>query len=229
MKVAIMQPYFLPYLGYWQLLNLVDTFVIYDDVNYINKGWINRNNMLLSSQIFQFNLLLSGASQNKKINEIEIQPDQKKLIKTIESAYKKAPNFDAVFQLFLKVMGNDNRCLATFLGESIKEIADYLTIQTEIINSSELKKDNSLKGEDKILDICKILGASDYINPIGGYELYSQEAFCKEGIRLNFLNCKTVSYKQFNIEPVPNLSIIDVLMFNEINAVKEMLEQFELL
>ena len=102
MKIAIMQPYFFPYLGYWQLMNIVDKFVIYDDVNYIKRGWINRNRILVEGKPFYIHVPVMKASQNKIINEMEVFVDsslRKKELKTIELAYKKAPFFDSVYPL----------------------------------------------------------------------------------------------------------------------------------
>lgn len=228
MKLGIMQPYFMPYLGYWQLIKAVDKFVIYDDVNFIKGGWINRNNILLNNQRFLINLLLSGASSNKLINEIKVQENQTKLIKTIESAYKKAPMFDTVFPLFLQIMSFCNNNLAKFIGNSLIEVTNYLMIETEFIYSSDIEKDNSLRAQDKILHICTLLGAKQYINAIGGQELYDKESFDSQGLKLNFIKSELPPYKQFNNEFIPGLSIIDVMMFNSVEEINGMLDKYEL-
>ncbi|HHU17898.1 MAG TPA: WbqC family protein [Clostridiales bacterium] len=229
MKLGIMQPYFMPYLGYWQLIKAVDKFVIYDDVNFIKGGWINRNNILLNNQRFLINLLLSGASSNKLINEIKVQGNQTKLIKTIESAYKKAPMFDTVFPLFLQIMSFCNNNLAKFIGNSLIEVTNYLMIETEFIYSSDIEKDNSLRAQDKILHICNLLGAKQYINAIGGQELYDKESFDSQGLKLNFIKSELPPYKQFNNEFIPGLSIIDVMMFNSVEEINGMLDKYELI
>lgn len=168
MKLGIMQPYFLPYIGYFQLIKAVDKYVIYDDVNYIKKGWINRNNILCNGQAHLFSISLRGASQNKLINEIEISDDFSKFRKMIELSYRKAPYFEEVFKLLNSIIDYPNKNLSLFLANSIKEICKYLSIDTEIIFSSEIEKNNDLKGQEKILEICKILQAKTYINAIGG-------------------------------------------------------------
>lgn len=229
MKLGIMQPYFIPYIGYWQLIKAVDKFVIYDDVNFIKGGWINRNNILLNNQRFLINLLLSGASSNKLINEIEVQENQTKLIKTIESTYKKAPMFDESFPLFLQIMNFKSINLANFLGNSLMEIARYMDIKTKFIYSSDIEKDNSRKGQDKILHICKLLGAKQYINVIGGQELYKKEDFATVGIKLNFIKSELTPYKQFNNDFIGGLSILDLMMFNAIEEINEMLDKYELI
>lgn len=229
MKIGIMQPYFLPYLGYWQLINAVDKYVIYDDVQFIKGGWINRNNILINGQKQLFNLLLSGASPNKLINEIAVEDNQTKLIRTIELNYKKAPMYQQVFPLFLHIMEHSDKNLAKFIGNSIVEISKYLSIQTEFIYSSTLDKDNTLRAQDKVLDICKLLNAIKYINAIGGADLYSKESFANNGIQLSFLESKILPYKQLNSEFVPYLSILDILMFNSQERVKTMLDNYKLL
>lgn len=229
MTVGIMQPYFLPYIGYWQLINAVDKYVIYDDVNFINKSWINRNNILLNGNKHQINLLLTEASQNKLINQVAIQDNQTKLIRTIEMNYKKAPMFQQVFPLFLHIMEHSDKNLAKFIGNSIVEISKYLSIETEFIYSSTIDKDNTLRAQDKILNICKLLNANKYVNAIGGADLYSKDDFNKVGIELSFLETKIEPYKQFKNEFVPYLSILDVLMFNSIEEIKSRLNKYELL
>lgn len=228
MKLGIMQPYFLPYIGYFQLINAVDKYVIYDDVQFIKGGWINRNYILLNGEKHLINLLLSGASSNKKINEIQAQLNQSKLIKTIESSYKKAPMLEQVFPLFTKIIEFENLNLGRFLGNSLAEICKYLKIQTELVFSSELPKDNTLKGQDKVIGICKFLNANTYINAIGGQTLYNKSEFEKNNIKLNFLESKIKPYSQFKNEFVPGLSIIDVMMFNSVEEINLMLDNYSL-
>lgn len=229
MKLAIMQPYFLPYIGYFQLINAVDKHVIYDDVNFIKKGWVNRNNILLNGKSFLINLLLSGASQNKLINQIDVQIDQKKLIKTIETAYIKAPMFSKVFPVFLSIMDYENRELGQFLGNSIIKLCNYMSINTELIFSSSIPKDISLKSQEKILHICKLFDADQYINAIGGQTLYDKMEFKKHNIALQFIEPLYTPYPQFKNEFIPYLSILDVLMFNPVEEVRKMLNQYKIL
>ena len=231
MKIAIMQPYFFPYIGYWQLVNEVDKFVIFDDVNFINKGWINRNRILIDGEPRYINIQLKKASQNKLIKETEVICDDvynKKLLKTIETNYKKAPYFDSVYPLLADVITYKEENLSKFLVYSIKQICQYLSIDTEIIISSKLNKNSDLKGQDKIIQMCKILNTSEYYNTIGGQELYSYEDFRKENIVLKFLKSNCREYNQFNSKFVPDLSIIDVMMFNAKDNLSTRLNQFEL-
>ena len=228
MTLAIMQPYLFPYIGYWQLINAVDVFVIFDDVNFIKKGYINRNLILVGGKSQQFTLELIGASQNKLINEIEVGNNSQKLLKTIEMSYKKAPYFDNVYPIIEDILNNKEKNLAKFIGYSLEQISSYLKLNTKFIYSSDIEKDNSLKAQDKILDICKKLNATSYMNAIGGQELYSKEIFKENGIELYFLKTELLEYKQFKNNFIPYLSIIDILMFNHVTEVKLMLCKYDL-
>ena len=229
MKLGIMQPYFMPYIGYWQLMAAVDTYVIYDDVNFIKKGWINRNNILVNNTKQLFTIALEGASQNKLINEISIADDFVKLRKTIAMAYRKAPYYNDTMELLNDIFAFESKNLAKFLENSIRLMAEYLGFKTEILLSSNLDKDNSLKGQEKILDICKCLNADIYYNAIGGQELYDVDKFKANGIDLYFVKTELNDYQQFNNEFVPGLSIIDVLMFNALDEVKDLIKQYTLI
>jgi len=231
MKVGIMQPYFFPYIGYWQLINAVDKFVIYDDVNFIKGGWINRNKILVNGQARYINLQMYKASPNKLINEIEVLGNKvynKKLLKTIESSYRKAPYYSEVYPIIESIIKQDENNLAKYLINSIREVCKYLGISTQILVSSEIEKNNNLRGQDKVIEICKVLRADQYINAIGGIELYSRKDFESNGILLNFLRTKSIRYKQFNDNFLPNLSIIDVIMFNSVQETKRLMEEYEL-
>jgi len=229
MTLAIMQPYLFPYIGYWQLISAVDTFVIYDDVNFIKKGYINRNNILFDDKAKSFTLELQAASQNKLINQISVGNNRKKLIKTIEITYKKAPHFNEVFPLIKKILDNNEENLAKFVGDSLEIVSSYLLLKTKFVYSSNINKDNSLKGEDKILAMSKILNANYYINAIGGQDLYDKDSFKKEGIDLHFLSTEIVEYQQFKNDFVPYLSIIDMMMFNNIEEIQIMIKRYTLI
>ena len=219
----------MPYIGYWQLMNAVDTYVVYDDVNYINRGWINRNKILINGQEHLFTIALKNASQNKLINEIEIFDDFSKLKKKIELAYKKAPYYEQASIILQRVLDNTDKNLANFIFISLQIVCDYLGINCKLIKSSNIKKDESLHAEAKILDICGVLNATQYINAIGGQELYCKKHFSLCGVKLNFLKSSIEPYRQFSGDFVPGLSIIDVMMFNSPEEIKLMLDKFELI
>ncbi len=226
-----MQPYFFPYIGYFQLIHAVDVFVIYNDVNYINRGWINRNNILINNVPHYITLQLEKASQNKLIYEINIVSDPKNregLFKKICTSYAKAPYYSEVIPIIDKIVFNKEAKLDKYLEFSIRELSAYVDIDTTFVKSSEIDKNNALRGQEKILEIARKLKADHYINPIGGVELYEKGAIERYGISLNFIKTDTISYAQFSENFVPNLSIIDVMMFNSKRSLKELLAKYTL-
>ncbi|MBN7774077.1 WbqC family protein [Clostridium aminobutyricum] len=231
MKLGIMQPYFFPYIGYWQLINAVDKYVIYDDVNFIKGGWINRNQILMDGEAKYINLQMRGASPNKLIKEVELSVDpvyNKKLLKKIESCYKNAPYYLQAFEVIEDIISQGEKNLAKYLEYAIQKVSNYLSIDTEIVISSSINKNENLKGENKVIEICKLLGAKEYLNAIGGQKLYSYENFSKNFLELNFIKTEEIQYKQFNNQFVPNLSIIDVIMFNSKEEIDKILNTYTL-
>lgn len=228
-----MQPYFYPYLGYWQLLNAVEKYVVYDDVNYIKGGWVNRNRILVNNQPHFINIPLLGASPNKLINEINVNHDErliKKTLKTIESNYKKAPFFDNVYQIVKESLYYSEQNLAKYLFVVIEKICNYLQIETKLIMSSTIDKNNSLRGQDKVIEICRCLEADQYINAVGGTKLYDFSTFKNNGIRLLFLKSNEIVYRQFDDKSFqPGLSILDVMMFNSVEEIQNMLTKYTLI
>lgn len=232
MKIAVMQPYLFPYIGYFQLIGAVDTFVIFDDVNFIKRGWINRNRILLNNNDHLFTLHLEKASQNKFISQIRIDCDQKhkeKIMDLFHHAYRKAPEYTNVYPLIKEIILNREGNLLEFIEYSLVRIAVFLNLKANFMLSSEIEKDNTLKGKDKIIDICKKIRAKEYLNPIGGRELYYKEEFEEEGIRFHLLKTKDIEYGQFKNKFIPHLSIVDVLMFNPKEKIKEILNEYELI
>lgn len=222
------QPYFIPYIGYWQLINAVDVFVIADDYNYIERGWINRNKILENGKATFFNIEIDHASSNKPINGLQLSdrfnPAEK--IARLRFAYKKAPNFQEGIALMEQVLSFEDKNLAAFLEHSIRCISDYLGVQTQFIRSSDVPNNCALKREYRIYDFCKYVGANTCINAIGGKELYTFEQFREQGIKLGFIHCGNICYKQFSNEFLPSLSIIDVIMFNSKEQICQMLNQY---
>ncbi len=229
MKVAIMQPYLFPYIGYWQLIQAADVFVIYDDVNYIMRGWINRNNILERGNRKLFTLDTLGASQNRLINQVSVGGNAEKLVKTISQNYKKAPYFTSAMSVISDLLLNNERNLARFVSTTLREICGYLMIDTKLIVSSEVFNNTNLRKADRLIDICKQLGGDVYINAAGGRELYSKEAFADSGLRLLFIESNPIMYAQFDGVPfVPNLSIIDIMMFNSPEVIHGFVESYKL-
>ena len=226
MKLGLMQPYFLPYIGYWQLMKMVDKYVIYDDVNYIKGGWINRNNFLVNKEKKLITISLSDASPYKLIKDIEIKDDFRKFLKTIQLNYGKAPFYGEVFPLIENICTFSEKNLALFLMNSFREILTYLRVNTELLLSSSIHKEDDLKGKDKVIHICNLLGAGAYINSVGGQNLYDKSDFVKNGIELQFLQPDMISYEQFDNEFMGGLSILDVLMFNSIEEINNLLDKY---
>ena len=231
MRLAIMQPYFMPYLGYWQMINAVDKFILLDNVNFIKKGYINRNYILIGGKSSLISLQVAAVGQNKLILDHKLVDDAKwrrKLIQSISIAYKKAPFFADVFQFIEPLIVNNEASLSQYLASQIKGIAEYLKVNTEIVASASQYNTGALKAQDRILEICKINKAAQYINAIGGQNLYSKDNFKAQGIDLSFIKMNEISYPQFKNDFVPNLSIIDVMMFNSVKDISKMLNSFSL-
>jgi len=230
MTAAVMQPYFFPYIGYFQMINAVDVFVFYDDVNYIKKGWINRNRILVNGNDKLFSIPLKDASQNKMINEVETileSPDVSKILETIKQNYKKAPFFQEVFPVIERVFRLQNSTIGDLAILSIKAVNEYLGISTILKRSSvDFADTKGLERAERLIAICKQTGAEKYINAIGGQELYTKEYFSSQGIDLKFIKSEPIAYKQFDNEFVSWLSIIDVLMFNSVDEVQVILNKY---
>lgn len=217
-----MQPYFLPYIGYFQLIHAADLFVLYDNIKYTKKGWINRNRMLLNGSDAVFSLPLAGASDTLDVRQRELAAEfnPRKLLAKFEGAYAKAPHFPEIFALLEKVLLYRERNLFKFIQHSVEMICQRLQIPTKIVVSSELDVDLGLKGQDRVLAMCHALGADTYINPIAGSGLYSRDEFLAGGVELRFLRSTPFEYAQFGNSFVPWLSIVDVLMFNSPNVAR---------
>ncbi len=232
-KLAIMQPYFLPYLGYFQLINAVDLFVVYDNIKYTKKGWINRNRFLLNGKDALFTIPIAASSDFLDVSQKSLANDYTKesghILARIRQAYRKAPQFGQIYPVIESIFTHDNRNLFGFIFHAIRTIVQLLDITTELIVSSSLDIDHQSKGVLKVLAICQKLQADTYINPIGGIELYAGQDFRASGVNLYFHNMEVVAYRQAGTEFISHLSIIDVLMFNSLPQVKAMLQQFKLL
>ena len=232
MKLAIMQPYFVPYIGYWQLINAVDEYVIYDDVNFIKGGCINRNRILVNGEWKFLNVPMSGASSNKLISEVYVNADInliKKRLRMVQNAYGKAPYYSEVYPIVESIFRCGQENLSEYIIASIRIICTYLGITTKLVRSSELKKNSNLKSQSKVLDICRLLGATEYYNAIGGRNLYSSNDFAREGISLKFLQTDEIVYEQFGNEFQDSLSIIDVMMFNSKEEIQTLLYKYTLI
>jgi len=233
MKVGIMQPYFFPYIGYFQLIKSVDEFVIYDNIQYTKKGWINRNRILSNGQDKLITLPIKKDSDylnvmDRKLSE-SWDKDRVKMLNGINTLYHKAPFFNETYNLIQECLLDNEENLFTFILNSLTRINAYIGVTTPMILSSTVDIDHSLKSQDKVLAICKARNATTYINAIGGIELYSKDEFEKHNIQLNFIKSSLINYKQFNNEFVPWLSIVDVMMFNSKETIEQYLNSYTLI
>lgn len=223
--LAIMQPYFLPYIGYFQLISAVDVFVVYDNIKYTKKGWINRNRLLQNGKDAVFSLPLKKDSDSLDVVQRELAGDfdRNKLLNQFRGAYAKAPYFEQVFPLLERIVRYEERNLFRYIHYSITQVCACLGIKTDIRISSEIRVDHGLKAQDKVLALCHALHADRYINPIGGMEIYDRDIFRMNHVALEFIRSKPFDYVQRGSSFVPWLSIMDVMMFNAPEQVSQVI------
>lgn len=233
MKLAIMQPYFMPYIGYFQLIMASDKFVIYDDVTYIKQGWINRNQVLINGEAKKFSIPLRNGSSNVLIKDIEISEiafDKWKKVfhKTLMSSYGRAPYYNDIMILMDRILSDFDNSIVELSIRGIEETLKYLGLSCNMVRSSKSYNNTDLVSQNRVLDICKKENASIYVNPMGGRELYSRDIFEQNGLELFFIKPQCIAYKQYKGDFVPWLSMIDILMFNSPDEIKTMLGCYDL-
>lgn len=231
-KIAIMQPYFLPYIGYFQLLNAVDEFIVYDNIEFSKKGWVQRNRILVNAADAYITLPLKKDSDYLDIRQrylADTWPEEKnKMINRICESYRKAPFANDVLPVVEAVLAFPDRNLFAFLFHSLGVLMRYLGITTRLVVSSSVPVNHGLKAEEKVIALCLAQGATHYLNPIGGKLLYQKEEFNRAGIALSFLEANRTEYTQLTHAFIPFLSVIDVLMFNPLERVRHMLSDYTL-
>jgi hypothetical protein len=229
MKLGIMQPYFMPYIGYFQLIASVNKFVIYDNIKYTKKGWINRNRMLQNGSDKIFSIPVAKSSNQFDIIDKEISADfnKQKLLSQLKGCYSKAPYFKDIWPTIEGIILFQNSNLFQYIENSILSLCKHLEIDSEIIASSSIPANHNLSSQDRVLSICKAMNATTYINPVGGMELYSAQEFALHQISLKFIMAEEIEYAQFNNTHVSSLSIIDMLMFNSKSEVKSFLHKYK--
>ena len=226
-----MQPYFFPYIGYWRLIQSVDRFVVYNDVDFIKGGWINRNRIMINGEPRYLTIPLQGASANKKIFEISLQPSEKwrkKMLKTLQNTYQRSPFFTETYAMCEEILGFESINLSDFLGNQLNVIVKRIGIDTSIQHASSKYGNDHLHGQTRVIDICVREGATTYVNPPGGESLYESGAFSDNHIQLRFINSSPVKYTQKSSEFVPNLSIIELLMELGFEGVKSYINEYTL-
>ncbi|MCC6457186.1 MAG: WbqC family protein [Caldilineaceae bacterium] len=232
MRLAIMQPYFFPYIGYFQLMHAVDTFVVYDNIQFSKGGWIQRNRILTNGTDSLISLPLQRASDYLDICERSVAhsygDEREKLLRRIHAAYKKAPCFDVVMGLIEECLRYQDPNLFRFLFYSLQTVSQYLEINVHFLVSSEVGVDRCLKGQARVIATCHALATTHYINAIGGKQLYDKAVFEEQGLKLSFVESESITYEQLGNTFVPNLSIIDVMMFNPVPRIQEYLGMYQL-
>jgi len=228
--IAMMQPYWFPYLGYFQLIATADAFVLGDDLQYIKDGWINRNRMLAAGQPWMFSLPLKKDVHGLNINQRQLSDDidqaMGKLLKTFALNYSRAPYKAAVMPLLEKIVLHPERNLARALEFSIRELCAFLYIDTPIHRASDLGISEIQDKQDRVIKTMKTLGGERFLNPIGGLDLYEDSLFQRHGLELRFHRMSALTYAQLKAPFVANLSIVDVLMFNPVEQVRQWLPAF---
>ena len=229
-KLAIMQPYFFPYIGYFQLMNAVDEFVIYDNIEFTKKGWINRNRILANKKDIFITIPLKKDSDHLDVRDRYLadswSSERVKMMNRIKEYYRKAPQLELVYPVIKKCILFEENNLFNFILNSLNQVKEYLEIRTPLVISSNICIDHALKAEKKVIDICKARKADMYVNPIGGIQLYEKDEFKKKGIELYFLKTNDFRYMQLSNDFIPFLSILDVMMFNSKEEIKEYLKSF---
>ncbi len=232
MKLAIMQPYFLPYIGYWQLINCVDEFVIYDNIEFTKKGWFNRNRILENGHDKLFTIPVKKDSDYLQVSQRFLSDDAQteinRTLRIINSNYRKAPYFANAYPIIEKCFLSPDKNLFDYILNSVKEVCKFLDIGTELVVSSDVEIDHSLKSQDKVIAICQAENTQTYVNAIGGKDLYDPAEFESNSIRLKFIKTDEFTYKQFGNTFVPGLSIVDIMMFNSKDEIREMLGRYTL-
>jgi WbqC-like protein len=227
-----MQPYLFPYIGYFQLMHAVDRFVVADDLTFIKQGWINRNRLLINGAPAYFTVPLKRHPADAPINTVDIDDRgtrwRTRMLKTVENFYRRTPSFDAVFPMVERVIAGPFTKVADLARASLREVCAYLAIPTTVVDSSSRYGNAHLKGQDRVIDTCRLEGATEYVNAPGGRALYTPQVFLAHGIRLHFVCAELAEYPQFGGPFVPGLSIIDVLMFNTPAAARELLTRYHL-
>lgn len=228
--LGVMQPYLFPYLGYFQLIQAVDRFVLYDDVAYIKQGWVNRNQVSVAGKPLLFTLPLKGASSNTLIRELVVDPAQyrpwrTKFLRTVGQAYARAPHAPEVLALLAAALPEEAARLAPLLAGSIRAVLQRAGCTTEVVEGALHYNNAHLHGQERILDICAQEGASTYVNAPGGRALYDHTRFREQGVALRFIQPRLEPYPQGGGPFLPGLSIIDVMMYNAPEQLHDLMTQ----
>ena len=233
MKLGVMQPYFFPYLGYFQLIDAVDVFVFYTDVNFVKQSWMNRNSILGRDGKLLFSIPLSNGKSGVKIHDVQISQKrevwEKKFMRTLEYSYRKAANYEVGYELVRECFSFQGASLAEFNVHSVVTLCQWMGINTKIVQSSEGYQNRERERVSRLIDICQKEGADCYVNSPGGRSLYTQEDFQQSDIKLRFLEPKLKEYPQSEQKSfVEGISIIDLVMNIRAEEVKALLSGYQI-
>jgi hypothetical protein len=217
MRLGILQPYFFPYVGYFQLIAAVDRFVIYDDVAFIKNGWINRNRILVPGGVEYLTIPLSGASSFHSIRETSCAPPSKwrdKMLRTLSQCYARAPEKSAGLGLVEETLAAaTSGTIRDVAVASLGAVCRYADLRTDCVETSGSYENTNLSGQDRVLDICARETAGTYVNPSGGRALYDAAAFAARGVTLRFFEPALAAYPQSRSSAfVAGLSVLDLIM-----------------
>lgn len=218
MILGVMQPYFFPYIGYFQLIKHVDRMIFYDDVTYIKNGWIDRNRILINGSPHYFKVPLDAASSYRRICDIGLNSKcfemwRSKFLRQLQSTYGSAPFYSIGMDLVEDVLFTECNSIGELAMLSVKKVTNYLKIQTIFLQSSVDYDNSELNRSERIIDFCKIEGCNTYVNNYSGFDLYNVEYFSSEDVSLNFLKPFIKEYSQRNRNVfVGGLSILDLIM-----------------
>lgn len=230
--IAVMQPYLFPYLGYFQLIAAADVFVLGDDLQYVRSGWVNRNRILQGDQARLVTFPLKKDRFDLQINQRQLcdyfSEEAERLIHLIAEAYAQAPYFAQVMPLIERLMRFPQQNVALYAENAIREICTFLHIRTPIVRSSELILGHPADKQERVTRMAHTFEADTFMTPQGGSVIYDRDRFARNGIKVRFFRMDGLTYPQFGAPFVANLSIIDVLMFNCIEQVQQMLPRYQL-
>lgn len=225
--IAMMQPYLFPYLGYFQLIKAADVFVLGDDLQFIRAGWVNRNRILCNGQARLITFPLKKDHFELPIMQRQLiegfADEAARIVNLIRQNYRKAPYFAQVMPLLESLIRFPQLNLALYAEHALRELCAYLQINTPILRGSDLALESCTDKQDRVIRIAQELSATTVLNSIGGLELYDRDHFARNGLLLRFFKMDAIEYPQFAHAFVPNLSIIDVLMFNSVERIQELL------
>ena len=234
MKLGIMQPYFFPHMGYYSLIHHVDRWIFFDTVQYIRRGWINRNRILKPQEGWQYiQVPVRKHAREMPIKDVRVSDANDwrgRAFRQLEHYQKIAPYYEDVTEFLRDALENDLSSLAELNAHLIAKTFAYLALpfEYEMFSAMDLRLGEVAAPGDWALEISRELEASEYINPPGGREIFDKERFAAASIQLQFLTANPAEYSQRRREFIPGLSILDVMMFNSRDEIHGMLNDFEL-